>query len=334
MATKLKFLLTQTVLLLLFSHYIIAQPKGATNQQKIDYMKSHGMGNKLPANTPTGSIYQYSNHESFVPYSAKIKLTYTIHTSHDTTINGQEKDFSHSFGSSDYTCNVIGVCDSLYAQIRTTGGDVHYDFNWNEDGKGSFKDKKFVVTGNVSYESKEILNAYSDYVLYDNKKEHNVSEKWNLHSLSFEQNPSFQFSYDKAEDNPKEDGSLSFAFTVDKAEGSGEKVENENKTDLIGDPSASNPQFTKANYLAGLLQTGLNNNALQGELNNKGSEPNAIPIDGLVRMIANDAIITKVKNGFTIDKGASIHFKKGNVDWTVSYHCYTMESSFLLYRCK
>ncbi len=318
MTVKLKWTFYfQCLFSFLFSINTFAQPPGATNQQKLEYMKTHGMGDKIPAKS-NDNIAQYANKESFVPYTAKLNLKYTIVTSHDTTIVGEENEKSHSFGSSTYTCNVNAVCDSMYAQIRTVGNDIYYDFNWNDEEKGKFKDKKFVITGGANYQSSETLNSYSDYVLYNNQKEHNLDEKWNLNSVSFEQNPTFNFTYEITEEKPKAEGALDFAFVINKAVGSGEKLEDGNRTDLIG--NSFNASFTRENYLAGILQAGLNYNALQGNLSNKGTETYAITSESAARMIASDASIQKVKNGFTLDKSSTVNYKNGNVSIAITYH--------------
>ena len=277
---------------------------------------------KNKSNSPTtpnaGSIYRYANTNIYKPYHLTVDLSYLIMTSHDTTVSGPEKDYSHSFGTSDYNCQVNAYCDTVFVQVRNAGGDIHYDCNWDVYDEGKPKDKRLKVRGNVNYISNDIIDAYSDFVLYNNQKKHDVAEKWSLHSLSFDQNPMFNFKYDIEEGESKGKGDLSFMFKVDKAQGTGTKTENGDQQDMIGNPDLANQGLTKTAYIAGLLQSGLNNNSLQGDLSNKGD--GQYNIEGVARMSVSDASIEQVKTGFIIRKDTTVYFRDGNFNKTVSYH--------------
>ena len=312
----MKFLLPLVFLLSLISSVrnTAAQQKGpAKKSTPVPKPKSNNQA--IPN---TGGIYQYANTNSFEPYHATVELSYTIETSHDTTITGPDKDYSHTFGSSVYKCDLSASCDTVFVQVRNTGGDTHYDCNWDVYDDGKPKDRKFKVMGNASYNASDIIDAYSDGVLYDGKNKHDVEEKWNLASISFDQNPMFNFKYDIDEGESKGKGDLSFFFKIDKAQGAGTKTENGNRQDMIGNPDVATQGLTKESYIAGLLQSGLNTNSLQGDLSNKGD--GQYNSEGVARMGASDATIDKVQNGFIIEKDAAVNFNKGNVRWSVKYH--------------
>ena len=132
-------------------------PAGATNAQKLEYMKTHGMADKIPAKQ-TDDIYAYANKEKYVPYSIKFNLQYSIKSTSDEThyymSDGGEqgpgvKLMAHNSSNFFYEQTIDATCKNFFALIKNTGDDIHYNFELNSEEKGNFKNAPFVINGSI-----------------------------------------------------------------------------------------------------------------------------------------------------------------------------------------
>ena len=329
------------------NNFLFAQPPGTTNAQKIKWLKEHGKLKGLPS-TPQGSIYQYANKTAFVPYNVQFDLTYTITSTFDTIYyeydsNAQKTLRQHHKINSVFSDKINATCDTLYGTTKTVGDDIYYDLTTNSDEKGKFKDKKFKVTGNFSLISNdESENEVEQTKCNEQRHIEKKSEKWNMNATGdvFDENSNFQFNYEVLKDNPKSQGELNYMFVLNKASGTAIKeTECDGKTDLIAatygtgamEEDGKKSTFPKEKYIAGLMMSGFNGNALQGFLSEKTAISNNNGANQLFdaamqaneklgKIITNGAFITKTKRGFILEKAANIEAKKGNATTSINWH--------------
>jgi hypothetical protein len=314
------------------NNFLFAQPPGTTNAQKIKWMKEHGKLKGLP-NEPQGSIYQYANKTAFVPYSVQFDLTYTITSTFDTIYyaydsNAQKTLKQHHNINSTFKGRIYAACDTLYGTTKTVGDDVYYNLTTNPDEKGNFKDQKCKVSGDFSLKSiDQSENEVEQTTCNEHRHTERKSEKWDLYASGdvFDESPTFDFNYEVLKDDHKSQGELNYAFNLVYAKGMAIKeTECDGKTDLIAkyspvemvDGDGNKSTFPQEKYIAGLLMSGLNGNAIQGYLSEKTEQANA----QLGRVMGNGAFVTKTKRGFIIEKAANIEAKKGNATTIINWH--------------
>ena len=335
------------IILGLVCNTLFAQPPGATNAQKIKWLKEHGMLKGLRSE-PQGSLYQYANKTAFVPYNVQFTLNYSITTTFDTVYYNYDSDGKktlkqHHKINSTFTGKINAGCDTLYGTTKTVGDDIYYDLTTNPDEKGNFKDQKFKVMGNFSLMSNdESENVVEQTSCNEHRHTEKKSERWNLNANGdvFDESPNFIFNYEVLKDNPKGQGELNYAFNLIEAKGSAiRESECDGKADLLAgygtgemeDGEGKKYTFAKEKYIAGLMMSGQNGNAIQGylsektdistvkgvnEMNNTAMQANA----QLGRVMGNGAFVTKTKRGFILEKAANIETVNGNNTTIINWH--------------
>ncbi len=298
-------------------------------------MKTHGMGDKLPAKQQTGDIYQYANKETYKPYSVKLNLHYTIKSSSDTTFyyydgGGENSAPVKLKGTSattfSYDETVSATCNALFALIRNTGSDTHFDLDMNHREKGVNKDDKFVITGNIT--SKSTKATTNEALTGSGIKTLTTSEKTDLQGYAFEQEPEFQFHYDVEEGNSKPQSELNFAFQLSKAKGTATKTDEKGiTTDIIKQMYGTTDLESN---IAQFMLIGLPQQPLQGEVNNKktisaNTDSNAMyatttqAASGMGAIAGNDATIDKTPTGYSLKKSNLIDKVAGKDKLTISW---------------